>query len=68
MKTKEQILDGICARDAGRQASRDGKKMDANPYPEDANLHWDWLDAWCVEESAKAKARFPDKAGIPFLR
>ena len=58
MKTKQQILDGIRAREAGKTASRDGLKMDANPHHESSELHWDWLDAWCVEESSK-RAQHP---------
>lgn len=68
MKTHQQILQGIRAREAGKTASREGKKMDANPFPETNELHWNWLDAWCVEESSKARSEFPDKVGIPFLR
>lgn len=68
MKTHQEILEGIRAREAGKTAAREGKKMDANPHAETDNLHWDWLDAWCVERSAQNRAEFADKAGIPFLR
>lgn len=57
MKTTEQILDGIRAREAGKTASREGRKMDANPHPETSDTHWDWLDAWCIEETAKRRAQ-----------
>lgn len=51
MKTHEQILESIRAREAGKKAAQEGKKLGANTYPEDSELHWDWLDAWCVERA-----------------
>jgi len=54
MKTAQQILESIRAREAGKKAAQEGLKLGANTYPEDSELHWDWLDAWCVE---KAKLR-----------
>jgi hypothetical protein len=34
------------ATEEGRKARREGRKIDANPYPEDEERHWNWLDCW----------------------
>lgn len=34
------------ATEEGRKARREGHKIDANPYPEDEERHWNWLDGW----------------------
>ena len=54
MKTYEYFLARVQAREAGKQSARAGGTIAENPYPEDDDLHWLWLDAWCVE---KAHAR-----------
>ena len=37
------------ARLNGGEAAAKGQGVEANPHPEDSPLHWEWLDAWCVE-------------------
>lgn len=34
----------------GGEAAAKGQGVEANPHPEDSPLHWEWLDAWCVEK------------------
>ena len=43
MKTKIEILR---ARINGAQAALRGEKLDANPYPETDELHFEWMAAW----------------------
>lgn len=62
------ILDRIRAREAGSDASRKGEQIDANPFDEADDLHWQWLDGWVVSEQSKTRERFADKKDIPFLR
>ncbi len=64
MKTPEQILQGIRAREAGKLAAEQGKKLDENPFPEEAEEHWLWLDAWCVERR-RDKLTAPMSAALP---
>jgi len=49
MKTIQQIRYLVRADREGRDAAREGKTLDDNPYPEDAEEHWRWLNAWCNE-------------------
>jgi hypothetical protein len=56
MKTPEQILDSIRAREAGKTAAQNGENIGANPFDdENDERHWDWLDAWAVEKCAQRK-------------
>ena len=41
----------------GATCAREGKKMDANPYPETDDLHFQWLQAWTNERLAMMKSR-----------
>lgn len=68
MKTLEELKGYALASSQGKSASQLGHKIDANPYDEDDECHWRWLDAWCVERFAEARRRHPEKAVIPFLR
>jgi hypothetical protein len=53
MKTRATIIDGIRARESGRKAAKEGKGIGANPFEDETDeLHWSWLDSWCVEKSA----------------
>ena len=51
MTNYEKALARVRAREAGKQAARTGENTCENPYPETDDLHWQWLDAWCVEKS-----------------
>ena len=42
------------AKMAGACAALEGRKLDANQYPEESDLHFEWLDAWT---SAKIEMR-----------
>lgn len=53
MRITQEIINKVRARDAGQLASHRGLKLDANPYPEESDLHWEWLNSWCNEEMAK---------------
>jgi hypothetical protein len=53
--TLDEILDGIRASKAGREAAEQGKTIADNPHPEESELHWRWLDAWCVENQRARK-------------
>jgi len=39
-------LDIMRAKMAGVKAALEGRKLDANEYPEDSDLHFVWLAAW----------------------
>lgn len=41
----------------GATCASEGKKMDANPYPETDDLHFQWLQAWTNERLAMMKSR-----------
>ena len=43
-------------------AAIEGQKMDSNPYGEADPLHWDWLDAWCVEWAQNGRVQSPNAA------
>ena len=63
--TEEDIRRFIRAETAGREAAHEGKKIDANPYPEADETHWRWLNAWCAVMERKhgispANAKSPD--------
>lgn|GEM_PF-3953869 len=62
MKTRDQIIECIRAREAGKMAAIEGQKMDSNPYGEADPLHWDWLDAWCVEWAQNGRVQSPNAA------
>jgi hypothetical protein len=50
------------ARAEGREAARAGMKIDANPYSERHETHWQWLDAWAtwnMESQQNATAQTP---------
>ena len=57
MKTFEELKGYALASSQGKTASQLGHKLDKNPYGEDDERHWRWLDAWCVEETEKRKRR-----------
>jgi len=62
MKTLAQIVAGIRAREAGIKAAIAGQKIGANPYAEDDDCHWSWLDSWCRETSriSRSPAALPN--------
>jgi hypothetical protein len=47
-KTEKQIRALVHADSLGSAAAHEGKKIDANPYPEADETHWRWLNAWCA--------------------
>lgn len=46
----EQMILKAQARMEGREAAKNHEKCDANPYSEELELHWQWLNAWCEQE------------------
>lgn len=45
------------ARMAGAKAALEGKKMDANTYPEENDLHFEWLAGWSAVKAEQARIR-----------
>lgn len=46
----------IKARDEGRQAAKDGVVVGDNPYPENDETHWHWMDGWASEKIEQRKS------------
>ena len=44
----------------GAKAALEGKKMDANTYPETDDLHFEWLAAWTDVQMDRMKSRGPN--------
>jgi ribosome modulation factor len=57
MKTNTERLK---ARMEGAKAALEGKKMDANTYPETDDLHFEWLAAWTDVQMDRMKSRGPN--------
>lgn len=53
-----QLLAYARASTEGTEAARLGKSIDANPYAEESESHWRWLNAWCNEKT-KNLPRYP---------
>lgn len=65
MKTPEQILDSIRAREAGKTAAQNGENIGANPFNDETDeKHWDWLDAWAVEKCAERKRQMSNTDAV----
>jgi hypothetical protein len=52
-----QLLAYARASTEGTEAARDDKGLDANPYAEESECHWRWLNAWCNEKTKNLTRR-----------
>jgi hypothetical protein len=71
MKLKARILASVSAnqkaRSEGEAAARKGMKIDANPYNERDDTHWQWLDAWATWKEKSRRQNVAPLAPAPEL-
>ena len=46
LSVRDRVARRLKATEEGRKARREGYNIDANPYPEGEERHWNWLDGW----------------------
>lgn len=55
LKALDRATRRLKATEEGRTARRAGRKIDANPYPEGEERHWNWLDGWSQDSRHNAE-------------
>jgi hypothetical protein len=63
--TEKDIRGFVAASTAGREAYHQGKKLDANPYDENDERHWRWLNAWANEGMERMRRTSPQNENSP---